>query len=71
MTPKEKAKELVGLYQAVIVDLNRTVRIGSTERTSKQCALIAVDEIICLDVHDLTINQLKYWQEVKNEIEKL
>jgi len=56
MTPKEKAEELVNKF-----DLPSGLM--SIER--KQCALIAVDEII------LYCNQYEweYWQEVKQEIE--
>jgi hypothetical protein len=43
---------------------------------AKQCALIAVDEIInTLSIEPIRVNNkyqtLNYWQEVKQEIEKL
>jgi len=60
MTPKEKAKELV---EAMAF----SCRECDYEAKAKQCALIAVNEI-------LEINPYKarnYWQEVKQEIEKL
>ena len=47
---------------------------------AKQCALIAVDEIlftlkcdiICIDVERKShVDLVKYWEEVKQEIEKL
>lgn len=63
MTPKEKAEELVYDFYG-IASMSKTA--------AKQCALIAVDEI--LDVlwdNGTTSNYYKYWQEVKNEIEKL
>ena len=69
MTPKEKAEELVFKF-----DLPSGLM--SIER--KQCALIAVDEII--KSHYINGNtvissdgmtQMNYWQEVKTEIEKL
>jgi hypothetical protein len=60
MTSKEKAKELVDkmlyCYQGHI-----------DEYTAKQCALIAVDE--CL--HTCVESMVFYWNEVKQEIEKL
>ena len=63
MTPKEKAKELVDKYQFVEI-ANYTSMFEV-----KQCALIAVDEII---KSSLMPNSIKpYWQEVKNEIELL
>jgi hypothetical protein len=66
MTPKEKAKELVHkMYIGFVHDLY--------SYKAKQCALIAVDEIFktgLLEGSTLGINK-KYWQEVKQEIEKL
>jgi hypothetical protein len=43
------------------------------EYTAKQCALIAVDEIINSRpaITDSQIQYKNYWQEVKTEIEKL
>jgi hypothetical protein len=56
MTPKEKAKELRDKYMNVRWD------IGLDD--AKQCALIAVYEI-------LNEPSEVYWREVKQEIEKL
>ena len=77
MTPKEKAKELVNKF-----DLS--TGLMSIER--KQCALIAVNEIMKAP-HENNYMELiptdaestdwfwdkfdEYWNEVKNEIEKL
>jgi hypothetical protein len=60
MTPKEKAKDLLDKY----LDLDFHLYLEN----AKQCALIAVDEFInnCTD-----IDIWEYWQEVKQEIEKL
>ena len=73
MTPQEKAEELLGKYLAI--------QFGDFPTTdAKQCALIAVDEIINSNykntLNDLgyryTVNELNdYWHEVKQEIEKL
>ncbi len=67
MTPKEKARELVDRY-------NKTVNT-ITNKPIKQCALIAVDEIIYADWYIPTFEDYKkwtsYWKEVKQEIEKL
>jgi hypothetical protein len=61
MTPKEKAKDLV---------IKFTFQRDNHELyVAKQCALIAVDEIINLCASGLS--ETKYWQEVKQEIEKL
>jgi hypothetical protein len=60
MTPKEKAKELY-------FKMHSQNYIISVE--AKQCALIAVDEII-KELERCFIHN-EYWQEVKQEIEKL
>ena len=83
MTAKEKAKELVNrmtrptpknedfnLYDDYYNDFNNY---------GKQCALIAVDEMInyfsketfMMAYPEIAINELDYCQEVKTEIEKL
>ena len=72
MTPKEKAEDLVNKY--TFKNVIKIVRINYNH--PKQCALIAVDEIIsaidfvCMDGKIWNTN-LKYWNEVKQEIEKL
>ncbi len=65
MTPKEKAKELV---EAMAF----SCRECDYEAKAKQCALIAVDEIINVIIgsYDYELEN-KYWQEVKQEIEKI
>ena len=63
MTPKEKAEELIGrMYSCPYVQ----------ETEAKRCGLIAVDEIISvIKPIMLTGEKLEYWQEVKQEINKL
>jgi hypothetical protein len=61
MTPREKAYELYVGYWYLTND----------SRTAKQCALIAVDELIYSHSQDTTDNQFYFWQEVKQEIELL
>ena len=69
MTSKEKAEELVNKYLAI--------QFGDFPTTeAKQCALIAVDEIIqAIDFDWMEVQNLDrehaYWEEVKQEIEKL
>jgi hypothetical protein len=66
MTPKEKAEELLDKYIVVSPMYFEQV---------KQCALIAVDEIL----HELiyknpsasAIERIEYWQKVKNEIKRI
>ena len=65
MTPQEKADELhVGYW-----------RLTNDSRIAKQCALIAVDEIIAnIDPSvsmDVISARIKYWEQVKEEINKL
>lgn len=75
MTPKEKAKELFEKF-----DDSLTYRESKTK--TKQCALIAVNEILdnnCgsttdygVDAEDNELYMDEYfWMEVKQEIEKL
>jgi hypothetical protein len=71
MTPQEKAIDLVHRFQEKMFFHVTDERIDINE--AKQCALIAVDEVIeALHEHHwqnrLIIN---YWEEVKQEIEKL
>lgn len=67
MTPKEKAKELV----------DRMYGCSEIYRSeAKQCALIAVQEIINSNPHSNPFNTdvystMSYWLEVKQEIDKL
>jgi len=66
MTPKEKAKELVyEFYPSVQWKLGQEDCLDR----AKRCALIAVDEVI--NNLPLITEIQNYWQEVKNEIEKL
>ena len=67
MTPKEKAEELVKKYHKDVLNTNY---FG--HKKAKQCALIAVEEIIeAIQMGYCEDPALKYWQEVKQEIEKL
>lgn len=83
MTAKEKAKELVTKYAALTIT---TLGCGADKgnpciitnvmfkEPAKRCALIAVDEIldIVCSVYGYDSDVLyPYWQEVKQEIEKL
>ena len=66
MTPKEKAKELVDKMW------NINERYGSIGfHEAKQCALIAVDEILSNPMFFSDYGTVYFWQEVKKEIEKL
>ena len=73
MTPQEKAKEIYCKYADAlnIRDLQITAN-----PFAKQCALIAVDEIIesnpyeC-DAIEILHSNIFYWEQVKQEIIKL
>ena len=61
MTPKEKAIEIVDSYFTIID--------GQVEfKLIKQCALIAINEILGFLSYQ---SHIRYWQEVKQEIENL
>jgi hypothetical protein len=64
MTPQEKAFELVAKYSKVL-PMNQTTLLDH-----KNCALIAVDKIMDALEKNGSWNA-QYWEEVKQEIEKL
>ena len=74
-SPKEKAKELFGYYHKLIQDIGG--ELGQEILVSilaKNCALIAVDEILyILNVSlDFKMNKsIKYWLQVGEEINNL
>jgi len=71
MTPKEKADELFWKYRPIIAGkqiLTGLVLMSEAKELTKQCALIAVDTVLWMASHYATID---YWNEVKQEIEKL
>lgn len=75
MTPKEKAQELVDKFCK-----QTRWKMGQEDyiKRAKQCALIAVDEILKvlnpenwgLEM-DSAFESMEYWQKVKKEIEAL
>ena len=88
MTSKEKAKKLIDLfYQLFPLDKYVSTTDGELNweynnwNQSKQCALIAVEEIInaldidCADDEPYTcakiISDCEYWEKVKQEISNL
>jgi hypothetical protein len=70
LSPKEKAKELVDKYSVYTSGWNY-------DELAKQCALIAVDEILWEIIKyadnskEYVTENAKFWQEVKTEIQKL
>jgi len=86
MTPQQKALELVDKYRELVisapyVDSEDDSCIAETwmlTRSAKQCALIVVDQIVLEQCKGSELKdpryqdeRLMYWQEVKQEIEKL
>jgi hypothetical protein len=80
-TPKEKAKELVDKYRTYIRAGDKYEYLDPEDELhlAKQCALIAVFEIIDQweYIHAYIANgmgelnpNLKYWQEVEHELNK-
>jgi hypothetical protein len=75
MTPKEKAKEMVNKFYYYVESISESQQ----QENAKNCALIAVDEIIkespskiyWQTYDDETPSAITYWQEVKEEINKL
>ena len=76
MEAKEKAKELVDKYEYHSKPMEYGMNFSGDIDHAKQCALICVDEIL---KENERINQggyfptplTEYWQEVKQEINKL
>jgi hypothetical protein len=66
MTPKDKAKQLADYYMPFC---------SNNYNDAKQCALIAVNEILDNFPNEFwdeyLIDNFKYWGEVKKEIEAL
>jgi hypothetical protein len=72
MGPREKARELFQIYLDILLDAESDKQ--EIDEAAKKCALIAVDELInqCWDYREIDLGlSLEYWQEVKQEIEKL
>lgn len=73
-TLKNKAEKLVLAMHAIDIDPDYYMSMHN----AKRCALVAIDEIISEldDVKNFTGNKLssemiKYWEEVKTEIQKM
>jgi len=83
MEPKEKAKELLDKYYIICQEFTEEIQCSIQ---AKQCALITVDEIMKAPHENSYVELIptdaentdwfwnkfdEYWNEVKNEIEKL
>lgn len=81
MTPKEKAKHL---HEKFMTPVDTLHNYPMCYDTSKQCALLAVNEIISdqlesfeisletnLNARGIIMGGLEYWKDVKIELEEL
>jgi hypothetical protein len=73
MTPKDKAKELVDKFIVHTRVYHEVLGWEDYIESAKQCALIAVDEILKLVSNDLDLyyKDCIYWEQVKAEIQAL
>jgi hypothetical protein len=77
MTPKEKAEELVDKFHIKVYvsfienSIPSVINALMLYNSAKQCALIAVDEIIKFGNQAGIREPMMYWYKVKEELEKL
>ena len=81
MTPKEKAKELMHYYLKELLSAKYSINGFVINDLAKQCALIAVDEILnnnCgshTDEANATNSEIYcdeyFWNDVKSELQSL
>ena len=64
MTAKDKAFELVDNFDATLTYLESKTKV-------KQCAILAIDEIIAELDSERVFERIYFWNEVKEEIQKL
>lgn len=69
MTPRDKSLELTEKFVAPFMDRGLCGYVQSIS-AAKQCASIAVDEILKYFKHS-GVDSNAYWEEVKKEIQKL
>ena len=70
MTPQEKANELVEKFKEHSQLMIGYGGFSSRNGSAKECALIAVNEILNVGFMD-TNDLYDYWHEVKQEIQNL
>ena len=73
MTPQEKAKYLISINSVTILsEVGSKITMYEVKEIAKQCAFIAVDEILKVDsFYNDSQAEVIYWQEVKQEIGNL
>ena len=67
MKAKDKAVELFDKY----FDYVEAFTSKQQHDNAKRCALMVVDEIFSIDIYTEFDIKPKYWQDVKDEIERL
>jgi hypothetical protein len=73
MTPKEKAEDFIHKFKkySYYPKTNDDILfVNELNKNAKECALIAVDEILNA-VTAIADKRYDYWKEVKKELEKL
>ena len=75
MTQKERAENLVDMFRETIMSF---LSDNMKNQNAKRCALISVDQIILEQCKSSELKdpkyqdeRIRYWQQVKQEIEKL
>ena len=73
MTPQEKTKYLISINSVTILsEVGSKLTMYEVKEIAKQCALIAVDEILKVaSFYNDSQAEVIYWQEVKQEIGNL
>lgn len=76
MEAKEKAEELIKKFEKEILRGKYHIDGFVVKELSEECALIAVEEIMCSNPHSNPFNTdvystMEFWQEVKRELENL
>ena len=80
MTPKDKAQELVDKFKHNTRAFNETNGWEDTLHNAKECALIAVNEVLNMVNYQVMFIDLKstdviysyeYWEQVKEQINQL
>ena len=54
-----------------LIETTTDIPYGVNKTIAKECALIAVDEILAVTSESYDINHINWWKEVKKEIEAL
>jgi hypothetical protein len=70
MSPQEKAKELFGKHYIICQEYTEEIQCSIQ---AKQCALIAVDEVLKSqnNIYGVNNRATTFYLEVKHELEKL